>query len=621
MSDHQHHDVDVCVVGGGMAGLCAAVASARHGAKTVLVQDRPVLGGNASSEVRMWICGAHGKNLKETGLLEEVQLNNCYRNPAGHYSIWDSVLWELAAFQPNLTLLLNCACTGCETDGAADARRIASITCWQLTTQTWHHIGAKVFIDCSGDSILAPGSGAAFRVGREARDEFDEDIEPAQADDKTMGNTLLIQMRRTDTPQPFVPPRWAYKFESPDDLRYRMRGVNGGNFWWIELGGLGDTIRDAEVIRDDLMRAAWGVWDYIKNRAPEKGDAECWALEWLGALPGKRESRRYEGLHIMTQNDVRAEGRFEDTIAYGGWSMDDHHPAGLLYPGQPTLFHAAPSPYGIPYRCLVSRNVSNLMCAGRNISVTHAALSSTRVMATCAIIGQAAGTGAALAAAKQLSPGSLYPDHISQLQQLLMEDDCYLPGFARTADGVNQAATLNVDAPLLNGIDRPIGEHANAWVGAVGDSVELRWSEPVDIAAARLVFDSNLNSDKRMPCSYPQSTAKSKVPESLVQQYRIEAQTNAGWQTVYQQADNYRRLAVGPVGCRALALRFTADATWGADAVRLFGFEALATDPGRLHEVAEGPNWSSVVAAVDSADLAAPDSGLEEKSDARGHSA
>jgi hypothetical protein len=458
MTDQQHHDFDVCVVGGGMAGLCAAIAAARHGAKTAIVQDRPVFGGNASSEIRMWICGAHGKHNKETGLLEEIQLENAYRNPAGSYAIWDSVLWGAAACQPSLTVFLNCSCTRCETETAGGVRRIASITCWQLTSQTWHTIGAKVFIDCSGDSILAEPSGAAFRVGREAREEFDEDIEPAVADRKTMGNTLLIQLRKTDAPQPFTPPPWAYKFESADDLPHRMRGVQGHNFWWIELGGLQDTIHDAEAIRDELMRAAWGVWDYIKNVAPEKDEAETWALEFLGSLPGKRENRRYEGDHILTQNDVRAEGRFDDIIAYGGWSMDDHHPAGLLYPGKPTIFHPAPSPYGIPYRCLYSRNVGNLMFAGRNISVTHAALSSTRVMATCAILGQAAGTGAAMAVELGCDPRSIYPDHITALQHRLMDDDCYLPGLARDVGTLSRQADSDADVSCTTAT---IGRSAN----------------------------------------------------------------------------------------------------------------------------------------------------------------
>ena len=211
-----------------------------------------------------------------------------------------------------------------------------------------------------------------------------------------MGNSLLIQLRRTDEPQPFVPPRWAYKFTRPDDLPHRLRGVQAHNFWWIEVGGLGDTIREAERTRDELMKIVYGVWDYIKNHAPERAQAANWAVEWIGSLPGKRENRRYVGDHILTQNDVRAGGPFEDIVAYGGWSMDDHHPAGILYPGRPTIFHPAPSPYGIPYRSLYSRNVTNLLFAGRNISVTHAALSSTRVMATCSLLGQAAGTAAAL---------------------------------------------------------------------------------------------------------------------------------------------------------------------------------------------------------------------------------
>ncbi|MEO0966480.1 MAG: FAD-dependent oxidoreductase, partial [Planctomycetota bacterium] len=343
--NHQHHDFDVCVVGGGLAGMCAAIASSRRGAKTVLVHDRPVLGGNSSSEVRMWVCGAHGANNQETGVLEEVQLENMHRNPTGNYSVWDSVLYEKCAFQPNLTLLLNCSVVDGEAEGPADERRIVKARAWQLTSQTWHHIGAKLFIDCSGDSILAPIAGAQTRWGREAREEFGEDIEPAEADRKTMGNTLLIQLRKTEQPQPFTPPAWAYRFDSPDDLSDRIKGVQAQNFWWIELGGLQDTIADAEPIRDELYKAAWGVWDYIKNRAPEKQEAETWALDWLGALPGKRENRRYVGLHTMTQHDVRGDGTFDDIVAYGGWSMDDHHPAGLLYPGKPTLFHAAPSPY------------------------------------------------------------------------------------------------------------------------------------------------------------------------------------------------------------------------------------------------------------------------------------
>ena len=184
------HEVDVCVVGGGMAGLIAAISAARNGAKVVLIHDRPVLGGNASSEVRMWICGAHGRDMKESGILEEIQLENCYRNPTQIYSIWDSVLYEKAAFCPNLELLLNATCNSAEMDHG----RIASVTAWQMTSQTYHTVHAKLFIDCSGDSVLAPLSGALVRVGREAAGEFGEDIEPAEPDNRTMGQHAVAAM-------------------------------------------------------------------------------------------------------------------------------------------------------------------------------------------------------------------------------------------------------------------------------------------------------------------------------------------------------------------------------------------------------------------------------------------
>ena len=609
--EHKRHEFDVCVVGGGMAGMCAAIAAARNGAKTAIVQDRSMFGGNASSEVRMWICGAQGKNMRETGVLEEICLENEYLNPTGNYSIWDSVLYGAIRYQPNLTGFLNCTCTDCETEGEGDEIRINAIKCWQLTNQTWHTIGAKVFIDCSGDSILAPLSGALHRQGREAREEFDEDIEPKAADRKTMGNSILIQIRRTEQPQSFVAPSWAYKFEQPEDLPHRMSGVNGANFWWIELGGLEDTIGDSEEICERLMRSAWGVWDYIKNRAPERERAECWGLEWIGSLPGKRENRRYVGAHMMTQHDVRACGPFADVVAYGGWPMDDHHTAGLLYPGKPTIFHPAPSPFGIPLRSLYSRNVENLMMAGRNISVTHAALSATRVMATCSVIGQAAGTSAALAVQKGVSPGGIFPNHIPELQQILMEDDCYLPGFTRKVNGLTQRGRLDGDAPLNNGLDRPIGEEGNAWTGALGDGVTLSWDSPVEIKGARFLFDSDLDKDRKMPCSFPQKP-NSRVPKTLVKKFRLEAQEGDGnWRTVFSEDNNHQRLVRVPLELRAQSLRLVAEETWGAERVRLFGFEALDRFEGKVPQTEEGAKWSDVVGAVDPADLAPPESEFE----------
>ncbi len=602
-----------------MAGLCAALASARRGARTILVHDRPVLGGNASSEIRMWICGAHGQHNKETGLLEEIQLENQYRNPAGNYSIWDSVLWAKASLQTHLTTLLNCSCTEARMASRKDAgqaRRIESVRAWQLTSQTWHTVTARTFIDCSGDSILAPLTGADFRMGREARDEHDEDIEPAVGDERTMGNSLLIQLRRTDEPQPFVTPKWAYKFDAPGDLPHRLGGVKGHNFWWLEVGGLNNSITDAEAIRDELMRVAWGVWDHIKNRSPQRDEAANWALEWLGALPGKRESRRYLGDHILTQNEITAGGKFDDIIAYGGWSMDDHHPAGIYYPGKPTIFHPAPSPYGIPYRSLYSRNVENLMMAGRNISVTHAALSSTRVMATCAMLGQAAGTAAALCAQHHCTPRDLHPSRIDELQHALMDDDCWLPGLKREVSQLARTATLTSngreEALLLDGMDRDRPDESHAWVGPVGDGesggrIEYRWPTPVNLGGVRLVFDSNLQHDKRMPCSYPQKGDRCALPGSLVKRFRIEALDKAGqWQTLTEVANNYQRFVRLPITATTTSLRLAILETWGDTEARVLAFEPVEGFDVDLAHVEEGPGFATVRARIDPKDLAPP---------------
>jgi FAD dependent oxidoreductase len=611
--EQQTHEVDVCVVGGGMAGMIAAISAARGGAKVALVHDRPVLGGNASSEVRMWICGAHGRDRKEAGILEEIQLENCYRNPRQIYSVWDSVLFEKAAFCKGLKLLLNCTCNS----GKMDGDRLRSITAWQLTTQTWHTITAKLFIDCSGDSVLAPITGALIRSGREGCEEFGEDIEPLAADNRTMGNTLLVQMRQADEPQPFTAPKWAYRFTNPSDLPNRCGGVRSDNFWWMEVGGLSDTIRDAEAIRDELAKIGYGVVDYLKNYHPKKAEHENWTLEWMGMLPGKRENRRYVGDHILTQNEVRAEGRFDDIVAYGGWSMDDHHPAGLAYPGYPTVFHPAPSPFGIPYRCLYSRNIPNLMFAGRNISTTHAALSSTRVMGTCSLLGQAAGTAAAMCVQRGCEPRDLLDGHMGQLQQRLMDDDQWLPGLVRGVTPLTRSAQLaggeGVEK-LRDGHDRPAEADGHAWEGKAGDAITLSWSEAVAVGGLRIVFDSDLNQHKRMPCSIPLKGNRCGVPASMVRRYRVEAQNADGsWRTVCREEQQYQRLVRLPLAVKTNAIRVVPEETWGDPTMRIFSLDVLEAIPERIGQSPEGEAWGQVVARTPKEDLVPPQSADEKR--------
>lgn len=612
---------DVCVVGGGMAGLCAAIASARNGANTVLAHDRPVLGGNASSEVRMWICGAHGRHNKETGILEEIQLENLHRNASLNYHVWDSVLWGHAAHQPRLTLLLNTACTQVQMlDG-----HIAAIEAWQLTSQTHIQVEAKRFIDCSGDSVLAAAAGARHRIGREAREEFGEGIAPSIGDDRTMGNSLLIQTRKTDNPQPFTPPDWAYRFEGPEDLPKRMKGVHGANFWWIELGGIQDTVGDAESIRDDLYRAAYGVWDYIKNRAPEKEKAANWDLHFIGSLPGKRENRRIIGDHIITQHDIEAGGQFEDVVGFGGWTMDDHHPAGMLYPGDPTIFHPAPSPYGIPYRALYSQNIPNLLMAGRNISATHSAMSSTRVMATCAVLGQAAGTAAALCTRHSVSPRGVYERHLDELQQTLMDNDCWLPGKLRAPRPLWFDAKLSADGEnagaLLDGWERDRENQSHAWTCEPGGAVAFRWNQSRELPGLRLVLDSDLNNVKRMPRSYPRPARSHALPGMLARDLSVEVDRGDGeWETLLDIQNNRKRLVECATPLCGVAVRVRLKSTWGGKHPRLFSIDTLEKGHDTTIRFPQGPTWKEVVAKTKPEHLQPPDT-LTKDHTSRGHGA
>ena len=575
--DTKRHEADVCVVGGGMAGLCAALAAARHGARVVLVQDRPVLGGNASSEVRMHICGAdrHNalKNLRETGILEELRLENLARNPNRNYSVWDTVLYEKACLQKGLTLLLNCSVQSARMAGD----RIASVTGWQLTTQTYHTVEAALFVDCSGDAILAPLSGAEHRVGREARSEYGESMGRDQADSHTMGMTCLFQARKYPTPQPFKPLPWAYRFEKDEDLPYGAQGHRSFEmgYWWIELGGLQDTIRDTEAIRHELLRVVYGVWDHIKNRGDH--GAENWALEWVQFLPGKRESRRYVGDHVLSQTDIDAEGRFPDVVAYGGWTMDDHHPAGFwaVKEDQPaTIFRPAPSPYGIPYRSLYSRNVRNLLCAGRCASATHLAMSSTRVMGTCASMGQAVGTAAAMAAARRADPRDLR-DRVGELQQALLCDDAYVPwvplAFGPLVREARLVASRGDPEPVRDGTNRPVKDDPHAWACRAGDSIAYEFAQPARVEAVTLVLDSALHTNIQMSLHGDFGQLRA-VPPEMQKAFHVDGLADGRWRTLARVEDNYQRLVRLPVGEALAGVRFVLDKTWGADESKVFAF-------------------------------------------------
>ncbi len=625
------HEADLCVVGGGMGGLLTAVAAARRGAKVVLMHDRPVLGGNASSEIRMWICGAgtRVRNLQETGIMEEIALDNMVRNPSRNWSLWDALLYEKARFEPNIDLILNCACSEAEMSTPDSARstppgpsgatplsegstpvgnRIVSVAGFQSTTQTRHVVRAKIFADCSGDSILAPLTGAPFRTGREAKAEFGEEFGLPEADRRTMGSSLLIQARETDHKVEFTPPPWAYDFPDDEALNHKPHEClfkPHTNFYWIELGGEADTIADAESLRDELLKIAFGVWDHMKNHGDH--GADNWELEWVGFLPGKRESRRYVGDYTLTQNDVEDGGKvFEDVVAYGGWQIDNHLPGGFRMESQGGAHlqkRRLSEPYAIPYRCLYSRDIENLMFAGRNISASHIAFASTRVMGTIGVMGQAVGTAAALAVEKGVAPRGVYEDKalLHELQRRLMDDDCFLPGLRRDVSPLARAATLTADygdaSDLLNGVDRRIWGRDNGYFGKTNCAVTYAFDTPTFVNGFRLVVDSDLDRENfdghpdlltiPMPLfrGLGYGNTSFTFPRTVLKRFRVEAQGADGtWETVFETADNHQRLIRGAIGRECLAIRLVPLSTWGSElkdndygssTVHIFAFEPV----------------------------------------------
>ena len=414
---------DLVITGGGMAGTCAAITAARAGIKVVLIQDRPVLGGNASSEIRLWILGATshmGNNnrwAREGGVIDEILTENLYRNREGNPLILDTILLEKTTLEKNIHLLLNTAVFDLEKDGPDRIRKVFAF-CPQNSTQ--YELSAPLFADASGDGIVGFLAGAAFRMGAEDPGEFGEGLAPDSTYGELLGHTLYFYSKDVGQAVKYVPPSFALKeFERIPKIRSIRANDQGAYFWWVEYGGRLDTVHQSEEIKWELWKIVYGIWDFIKNSG-HYPEAETYTLEWVGTIPGKRESRRFEGHYMLSQPDLVEQRMHEDAVAFGGWAMD-LHPADGVYADQPSCnqYHTR-GIYQIPFRCYYSKNIRNLFLAGRIISCTHVAFGSTRVMATCAHGGQAVGMAAAICARDKLLPRDLLQrDHMDQLQQAL----------------------------------------------------------------------------------------------------------------------------------------------------------------------------------------------------------
>lgn len=429
---HERLEADLAVAGGGLAGVCCAITAAREGLNVLLVQDRPVLGGNASSEIRLWVLGATshmGNNnrwAREGGVIDELLVENMWRNPEGNPIILDSIVLEFVQREERIHLLLNTAID--EVEMAADGA-IATASAYCSQNQIRYKVVAPLFVDATGDGILGFLSGAVFRIGAEARSEFGEALAPEIEQHALLGHSLYFYSRDTGRPVKYVPPAFALQ-DITKIPRFRELRVSdsGCRLWWLEYGGARDTVYETEEIKWELWKVAYGVWDYIKNSG-EFPDAETLTLEWMGMIPGKRESRRFEGDYMLTQQDVVEQRRHKDAVGFGGWAID-LHPSDGVYSVQPgcTQWHSK-GVYQIPYRTMYSRNVPNLFLTGRLISASHIAFGSTRVMATCAHNGQAVGMAAMLCHRGSVRPRDLMrPAKIQELQQRLLRSGQHIPG-------------------------------------------------------------------------------------------------------------------------------------------------------------------------------------------------
>lgn len=582
-------DCDVFIAGGGLAGVSAAISAARLGSRVILAQDRSRLGGNASSEIKMHPLGSMF-GFREGGLIEEFCLENAWHN--GHYAweLWDLMLYDKVIREPNIRLILDSSLYRVEKEG--DAISSAWVRCDK--SEHLYHITSRLFMDCTGDGRLGLEAGAEFRIGRESSEVFGEPLADYDEPGTTQGSSILFTARELDHPVAYEPPSWARSI-TEDDLYGRPTTPDTWNYgyWWIELGGIYDTIRDNERLRFELLAVVLGVWDFIKNSG-KYPEADNWALDTVGMIPGKRESRRFIGDTMMVQQDIEGGWKkFDDAVAFGGWKMDDHPALGFdAKDRKPFLPSPYPEPYNIPFSSLYSRNVPNLLMAGRNISASHVAFTSARVMKTCSVIGQAAGTAAHYCHLHDISPRQLRetPARIQEVQQRLLRDGALIMK-AKNEDSADIARTATASASdciagttpaqVLSGrtYDQK-GKTEHRWIAPAEGSpwFRLAWDQPVSLSEVQLIHDTGL--DRQLTMTVSKRTKSRSItgpqPETARDYVLIGERPDGSEVELAKTTFNYQRLrrhTFAPVELRSVRIKITAG---HGDTVGLYEVRAYA---------------------------------------------
>lgn len=580
---------DLFIAGGGPSGVCAALAAARNGSKVILVQDRSRLGGNSSSEIKMHIVGAnmHGgrPGWREGGIIEELRLEDAAQNPQSSWEVWDLILYDKMISEPNITLLLDTTLYAAEVGDGKIKRVMARCD----KSEILYRITAKNFADCTGDARLAMEAGATIHWGHDSREMYNEPLAWEKPTRETLGSSVLFTSRDYGKPMPFKAPSWARKIE---EKHLQFRPINSWEYgyWWLEWGGKYDTIKENEMIRHELLKIVLGVWDYVKNsgKFPESAN---WAMDWVGMIPGKRESRRIIGDHILTQQDLMGlNGDFDDSVAIGGWGLDEHPPGGFDDTDKrPYVSTKLSEVYNIPLRSLYSKDISNLFMAGRNASCSHVAFTSTRVMATCAVMGQAAGTAAALCSQYDITPRELYQNktRLKELQQVLLKDDQTIKNL-KSKDKkdlapkaiVSASGTVGDSKPenVLNGWVRDVKEdqYRSRWAAPMtneGAWIELKWDKPQTMSRIHITFDSGFHRELTLSSASHVLHRVVRAPQpEIVSDYKIYVRQGEGSEKLIAEVENnHLRLCKHPFPLQEVdAIRIHITGTNGLNEARLY---------------------------------------------------
>ncbi len=589
---------DFIVVGAGVAGCNAAIAAARGGAKVALIQDRPMVGGNNSAEMGVPVSGgsSFGKG-RETGLNEEIGRIHSFN----YLSKWASAADLVIAAETNITLFLNSHVFEAEVD---ENRRIRAVKAFNMIDGHHTRYTADLFADCTGDGWLGYYAGAQCMLGRESREMFGESNAKDIADTITMSGSLMqnsilgYQAIDMDEPTPFDAPEWMYDL-CANEKGYLKRprfenGVRAGN-WWTENHGRNDDLWDPEWARDDLLRVSLSYYNWIKNHSPLAEKAANYRLKFIPITNAKRETRRLVGDHVYVEKDAVNRVVFPDRVGYFVWKLDVHHPLGIFSGGSPYDFETIIKPACIPFRILYSKDVPNMLMAGRHVSVTHVTIGTARVQGTTGMMGQIVGTAAALCQKYKTTPRGLYNSRMPEFQQQLLKDDLTILHL-RNEDPKDLALMANVSASssktpqdnafrVINGLTRPIDDDMEMWLDKVPQNmwisdpeqsmpqwVELDFGREVEINSVYLTFDTNLKAKRY--CTW-EFKPEERMPPECVRDYEVQVQTESGWKTLAAVKNNYQRRRIHrfPVA-RTSKVRILITATNGDKSARIYEIRA-----------------------------------------------